>query len=102
VDNDAKGGNPKVYSEQAGWLQDLENNCDFHDVQPFMSQSSYLETFYHWAVSGWKRRLDYFLVNHDTLERVISCGAIPSANSDHRLLKMEISLGEKKVQGPGL
>jgi hypothetical protein len=33
---------------------------------------------------------------------VISVEAIPSANSDHRLMKLVISLGSEKIQGPGL
>jgi hypothetical protein len=102
IDLDAKGGAPAVHPEQAGWLNDLENNCDFHDVQRFAQQSTYLESYYHGSVTGIKRRLDYFLASHATLERMISVDAIPSANSDHRLLKLVISVGNEKIQGPGL
>ncbi len=102
ADLDAEGGSPTVHPEQADWMDNLENNCDFHDVQRFTMPATYLETYYHGAVTGVKRRLDYFLASHDTLERVISVEAIPSANSDHRLMKIVISLGSEKIQGPGL
>jgi exonuclease III len=65
---DAAGGNPTVYKEQADWIKNLENGCDFHDAQRFLAPHAYLETYFHGLKTGIKIRLDYFLVSH----RVVS------------------------------
>jgi exonuclease III len=59
---DAAGGNPTVYKEQADWIENLENGCDFHDEQRFLAPHVYLETYFHGFKTRIKRRLDYFLV----------------------------------------
>jgi hypothetical protein len=83
---DAAGGNPAVHQEQADWIENMENGCDFHNAQRFLSPHDYLETYFHGPKTDIKRRLEYFLVSHHALERTITVKAIPSAGSNHRLL----------------
>jgi exonuclease III len=99
---DAAGGNPTVYKEQADWIENLENGCDFHDTQRFLAPHAYLETYFHGRKTGIKRRLDYFLVSHRTLEQTTGVIAIPSSGSDHRLLVLTHEIGAEKIQGRGL
>jgi hypothetical protein len=63
---DAAGGNPTVFKEQADWIKNLENGCDFHDAQRFLAPHAYLETYFHGQKTGIKRKLDYFFVSHCT------------------------------------
>jgi hypothetical protein len=99
---EAAGGNPTVHQEQADWIENMENGCDFHDAQRFLSPHNFLETYFHGHKTGIKRRLDYFLVSHHALERTITVKAIPSASFDHQLLVLTRALGEEKIQGRGL
>jgi hypothetical protein len=91
-----------VHAEQAQWIADLENFSDFHDAQRFQFPASYLETYYHGKITGWRRCLDYILASYKSLERAEDIRCIPSSGSDHELLVMEINLGDEKVQGPGM
>jgi exonuclease III len=99
---DAAGGNPTVYKEQADWIKKLEKGCDFHNTQRFLAPHAYLETYFHGHKTGIKRRLDYFLVWHRTLEQTTGVIAIPSSGSDHRLLVLTQVMGAEKIQGRGL
>jgi exonuclease III len=99
---DAAGGNPTVYKEQADWIKNFENGCDFHDAQRFLAPHVYLKTYFHGFITGIKRRLDYFLVSHRTLEQTTEVTAIPSSGSDHRLLVLPQFMGAEKIQGRGL
>jgi exonuclease III len=42
---DAAGGNPTVYKEQADWIENLKNGCDFHDTQRFLAPHDYYLIF---------------------------------------------------------
>jgi exonuclease III len=95
---DAAGGNFTVHQEQADWIKNMENGCNFHDAQRFLSPHNYLETYFHSPKTGIKRRLDYFLVSHHALECTITVKAISSAGSDHRLLVLTRALGEEKIR----
>jgi exonuclease III len=95
---DAAGGNSTVHQEQADWIKNMENGCNFHDAQRFLSPHNYLETYFHSPKTGIKRRLDYFLVSHHALECTITVKAISSAGSDHRLLVLTRALGEEKIR----
>jgi hypothetical protein len=99
---DAARGNPTVYKEKADWIENLENSCDFHDVQRFLAPHAYLETYFHGRKTGIKRRLDYFLVSHRTLEQTTGVIAIPLSGSDHRLLVLTPEIGAEQIQGRGL
>jgi exonuclease III len=99
---DAAGGNPTVYKEQADWIKNLENGCDFHDKQRFLAPHAYLKTYFHGFKIGIKIRLDYFLVSHRALEQTTGVLAIPLSGSDHRLLVLTRVMGAKKIQGRGL
>jgi exonuclease III len=99
---DAVGGNPTVYKEQADWIKNLENCCNFHDAQRFLASHAYLETYFHGRKTGIKRSLDYFLISHRTLEQTTGVIAIPSSGSDHRLLVLTHEIGAEKIQGRGL
>jgi hypothetical protein len=98
----ASGGNPTVYKEQADWIKQLENGCDFHDAQRFLAPYDYLKIYFYGHKTGIKRRLDYFLVSHRALEQMIGVKAIPSAGLYHRLLVLTRAIGAEKIQGRGL
>jgi hypothetical protein len=102
AEKDARGGKPTVNPEQAEWITDLENFSNFHDCQHFQFPATYLETYYHGKVTGWRRRLDYILASHKSLEKAGTIKCIPSSGSDHKLLIIKISLGNEKIQGRGM